>query len=76
MHFAMTALLGVTVVLGGVGPIGLAGVAFALVLTLYEAKLLREADDVFALNERVFNANMAFSVCFLATTLAGMLVAR
>jgi 4-hydroxybenzoate polyprenyltransferase len=76
MHFAMTALLGVTVVLGGAGPIGLAGVAFALVLTLYEAKLLREADDVFALNDRVFNANMAFSVCFLATTLAGMLVAR
>jgi 4-hydroxybenzoate polyprenyltransferase len=74
MHFAMTALLAAGVLLGGAGPIGLAGVAFALALTFYEMRLLRDADDVFALNDRVFVANMVFSIAFLATTLAGMLV--
>ncbi len=76
MHLAMTALLAATVVLGGVGPIGYAGVALSLALTLYEVRLLRDADDVFALNDRIFVANMIFSICFLATTLAGMLAAR
>jgi 4-hydroxybenzoate polyprenyltransferase len=76
MHLVMTALLGVSVVLGGAGRIGLIGVALALGLTLYEARLLRESDDVFALNDRVFVANMAFSILFLGTTVAGVLVAQ
>lgn len=76
MHLVMTALLAATVALGGVGPIGYAGVALSLGLTLYEMRLLRDAHDVFALNDRIFTANMIFSICFLATTLAGMLSAR
>jgi 4-hydroxybenzoate polyprenyltransferase len=76
MHLAMTALLGFSVIAGGAGRIGLIGVALALALTLYEARLLRDTHDVFALNDRIFVANMGFSICFLATTLAGMLVAQ
>jgi 4-hydroxybenzoate polyprenyltransferase len=46
------------------------GIAAAGVLILDEDRAFRSAPDVFVLNERVFVANMMFSVIFLATTLA------
>jgi hypothetical protein len=39
-------------------------------VTLYEDRLISLAQDVFALNDRVFVTNMLFSVAFLGTTLA------
>lgn len=51
-----------------IGVVAMAGV------TVYEIVLLRRSPNVFALNDRVFNVNMAFSVVFLCTTVAGMLV--
>jgi len=47
------------------------GLFIAALLIGYEARILRAAANVFVLNQRVFTANMAFSVAFLATTLAG-----
>ncbi|MDQ2663520.1 MAG: putative 4-hydroxybenzoate polyprenyltransferase [Candidatus Eremiobacteraeota bacterium] len=46
------------------------GIAAACVLVVYEERLFGWAKNVFALNERVFAANMTFSVVFLATTAA------
>ncbi|MDB5072527.1 MAG: 4-hydroxybenzoate polyprenyltransferase [Candidatus Eremiobacteraeota bacterium] len=47
-----------------------AGVVLATGVTIYEERLIALAKDVFALNDRVFLTNMAFSVGFLGTTLA------
>lgn len=47
-----------------------AGVAVAVALPAYEGQLLQRVESIFTVNERVFNANMAFSVIFLVTTLA------
>jgi hypothetical protein len=38
--------------------------------------IVRRAENVFVLNERVFNANMAFSVVFLATTAASFTLGK
>ena len=46
------------------------GVAAALALIVYEERLFTISPNVFVLNERVFLANMSFSVLFLATTVA------
>jgi len=70
LHVAMVALLALAGVAAHAGPVYYAGVAAAAALVLYEDRLLRAAENVFVLNERVFIANMAFSVVFLATTLA------
>ncbi|GAC1575643.1 MAG: putative 4-hydroxybenzoate polyprenyltransferase [Candidatus Elarobacter sp.] len=53
-----------------------AGVALAVAVTVYEERLIALAKDVFALNDRVFLTNMAFSVGFLGTTVASYVVAR
>ena len=45
-------------------------VALAVLLVVYERRLIGLAGDVFVLNDRVFRTNMAFSVGFLATTIA------
>lgn len=49
-----------------------AGVAAAVVLPVYEGLLLRRVENLFLVNERVFTVNMAFSVIFLVTTVAGV----
>ncbi len=70
LHGVMTvALLGAGA-LGRAGWLYYVGVALALGVTVYEERLIALAKDVFALNDRVFLTNMAFSVAFLATTLA------
>ena len=70
LHAVMLVALAGAGVLAGAGWPYAAGIAAAACLVVYEARLLRSATDVFALNERVFTANMIFSVVFLATTLA------
>ncbi len=47
------------------------GVAAALALAMYEDRLFDKSSNLFVLNERVFVANMTFSVLFLVTTIAG-----
>lgn len=73
LHLTMTlALLGAGL-LAQAGWLYYAGVALAAGVTLYEDRLIALAQDVFALNERVFLTNMVFSVAFLGTTLASYL---
>jgi 4-hydroxybenzoate polyprenyltransferase len=73
LHVTMTlALLGAGL-LAHAAPIYYAGVAMAAVLTIYERRLIALARDIFALNDRIFVTNMAFSVAFLGTTLVSYL---
>lgn len=68
LHVAMIALLAGAALTARAGPLYALGIAAAAALVLYELRCLRVERDVFTLNERVFQANMAFSVVFLATT--------
>jgi 4-hydroxybenzoate polyprenyltransferase len=68
LHVAMLTLLAVAGMLAHVGPLYYLGVAAAAALVLYEERLLKFAENAFVLNERVFTANMLFSVLFLVTT--------
>jgi hypothetical protein len=52
------------------------GLLAGIVLVGYEAFLIRRRGDVFALNAAVFNANMTFSVIFLVTTAASLLLSQ
>jgi 4-hydroxybenzoate polyprenyltransferase len=51
------------------------GVAAAAALLAYEWALFESPLDVFALNDRIFNANMLFSLLFLAAAIAGFAIA-
>lgn len=68
LHGMMIAMLVAAGVLAHAGSIYQIGSLAALGLVIYEARLLRTAENVFVLNERVFNANMAFSAVFFVTT--------
>ena len=68
LHVAMLTLLALAGAMAGVGTLYYLGVAVAAGLILYEERLLKLAANVFVLNERVFAANMLFSVLFLVTT--------
>jgi 4-hydroxybenzoate polyprenyltransferase len=70
-HLLMIVLLLSLVPLSHPHPAYDLGIFFAAVLVWYERKLLTTMKDVYALNERVFNANMLFSLAFLTTTIAG-----
>ncbi len=70
LHAAMLLALAAAGALVHAGWPWAAGVLAAALLVLYESRLLRTAADVFVLNQRIFSANMSFSVAFLATTLA------
>jgi hypothetical protein len=59
--------------LTGAGPIYYSGVALGLLLVWYENHLFHVSTNVFALNDKIFTANMAYSVCFLLSTLGGFL---
>ncbi len=71
LHVAMSALLLAAGILEGASWPYAFGVLCALVLVLYEDRLLEHSHDVFVLNERIFTANMAFSVVFLITSVFG-----
>jgi 4-hydroxybenzoate polyprenyltransferase len=71
LHAVMIGMLGLAGILSKVSwPYGL-GIAAALLLLFYEDRLVLKSENVFVLNERIFSANMAFSVVFLLTTVAG-----
>jgi 4-hydroxybenzoate polyprenyltransferase len=71
LHLLMAALLAAAGELAHAGWPYFIGVIAALVLVVYEDRLFDRSENLFVLNERVFFANMGFSVVFLATTLAG-----
>ncbi len=52
------------------------GLIFAAALIAYEDRLFALAKNLFVLNERIFISNMAFSVAFLVTTIAGFTLGR
>jgi 4-hydroxybenzoate polyprenyltransferase len=70
LHGVMVLALLEAGVLARAGWLYYAGVVLAAAVTAYEQRLIALAKDVFALNDRVFLTNMAFSVGFLGTTLA------
>jgi 4-hydroxybenzoate polyprenyltransferase len=76
MHAGMTALLAIAGALAGAGDLFWAGPLAALGLIGYERRLFLASPNVFVLNERVFTANMFFSVLFLAATAAGFTIGR
>ncbi|HZY98047.1 MAG TPA: UbiA-like polyprenyltransferase [Candidatus Baltobacteraceae bacterium] len=71
LHSAMVVLLARAGFLDDVGYAYYLGIVAAAGLVLYEDRLFDGAENVFVLNERVFVANMVFSLVFLATTAAG-----
>lgn len=71
LHGAMLLLLIGAGAATGAGPLYYAGALAAAGLIVYEEALFRAGADLFAINERVFVANMIFSLAFLATTIAG-----
>lgn len=71
LHVLMVVLLALAGVAGGVGWPYYLGVLGAAALTYYEDRLFATAANLFVLNERIFTSNMAFSIFFLATTVAG-----
>ena len=73
LHAAMAVFLALAGLTAGAGWIFYAGVAAAVALLVYERMSLERSQSVFALNERVFLANMTFSVVFAATTAASYL---
>jgi 4-hydroxybenzoate polyprenyltransferase len=74
LHGLMVVLLAVAGILDGAGALYYAGVAAAVVLTIYEDRLYGLAENVFVLNERIFMSNMVFSLVFLAATVAGFVI--
>ena len=73
LHLAMLALLVLAGIAASVQWPYYLGALAALSLAVYENALFERSENLFVLNERVFNANMGFSVVFLGTTLAGYL---
>ncbi len=72
LHVLTAAALAGAGIVAGASLAYYVGVAVAAVLPLYEVQLLRRVANVFVVNDRVFTANMGFSVLFLVTTLLGM----
>jgi 4-hydroxybenzoate polyprenyltransferase len=71
LHSGMVVLLALAGFLDEVGYAYYLGVVAGAALVLYEERMLDRAENVFVLNERVFLANMVFSLIFLLTTAAG-----
>ena len=57
----------------GADAVKIVGALAAGGLAIYENALFERSENLFVLNERIFTANMGFSVVFLGTTLAGYL---
>ena len=74
LHIVMAGVLWYAGWLAGAGIVYNIGVLLAIALVIYEERLFTIAKNVFVLNDRIFVTNMAFSVAFLATTLASYLV--
>ncbi len=76
LHASMVAMLAGAGVLAHASWPYAIGVAAGVALIAYEDRLFESAENVFVLNERVFIANMAFSVVFLGTVIAGFTLGR
>jgi len=74
LHVGMTIALLCAGWLAQAAPLYYGGVVLAVALVIYEERLIVAAKDIFVLNDRVFVSNMAFSVAFLATTLASYII--
>jgi len=74
LHVVMAGVLWYAGWLAGAGLVYDIGVLFAIALVVYEERLFKIVKNVFVLNDRIFVTNMAFSVVFLATTLASYLI--
>jgi 4-hydroxybenzoate polyprenyltransferase len=74
LHVTMTLALLAAGLLAHAAPIYYGGVALAVILVIYEERLIAVAKDIFVLNDRIFITNMTFSVAFLGTTLASYIV--
>jgi 4-hydroxybenzoate polyprenyltransferase len=74
LHGVMALLLAAAGLLANAGQLYYLGVLAAVALTYYENYLYRASENVFVLNERIFNGNMAFSVLFLAAVVGGFVV--
>ena len=76
LHALMVVLLTFAGVTGHAGKLYALGIIAAGALLFYEDREIRREGDIFALNDRVFRANMTFSVVFLATTAAAFTLAK
>lgn len=76
LHAGMLAMLAGAGILARAGWPYAIGIIAAAVLVAYEDRLFGAAENVFVLNERVFTANMAFSVIFLLTAAAGFTLGK
>ena len=77
LHGIMLGLLAWLGIVVHAHPLYWCGLLAGIVLVGYEAFLIRRrSGDVFALNAAVFNANMTFSVIFLVTTAASLLLSQ
>lgn len=74
LHVVMVVLLALAGMLAHAGSLYYAGVAFAVILTIYEDRLYGRSENVFVLNERIFIGNMVFSIAFLAATVGGFIL--
>jgi 4-hydroxybenzoate polyprenyltransferase len=72
-HAIMVVLLALAGALAHAGPVYAVGIACGVVLVIAEARIMVTSSDVFMLNDRIFNANMVFSVVFLFATLGAFL---
>ncbi len=71
LHLLMIAMLACAGILAKSGWPYALGVLAAIALLVYEDRLFERSENIFVLNERIFTANMTFSVLFLLTTVAG-----
>jgi 4-hydroxybenzoate polyprenyltransferase len=75
LHALMAVLLTAAGILEHAGQLYALGILAAAGLVLYEIRALATVENIFTLNDRIFTANMTFSVVFLATTLAAFTLA-
>lgn len=68
-HLAMIVMLALAGILAHAAWPYAIGIAAAAALLLYEDRIFTRSENVFVLNERIFTANMAFSVVFLVTAI-------
>lgn len=73
LHLGMLLLLATIGFTMHLAPIYFMGILFAGMLIDYERRIIAQSRDVFALNDRIFTANMGFSVLFLGSSIAGFL---
>ena len=76
LHAVMVVLLTFGGVAGHAGKLYALGIIATGALVFYEDREIRRTGDLATLNDRVFRANMAFSVVFLATTALAFTLAR